>query len=148
MDKLDKIKELNTQYKLLRNNGMVVEVKLLTNIGDYSIKNPNVISKVLDLLIRESQKQEKTASAPPVRTEKKAAANLKALQRDQNRVEQRMLELQTAKDAFEAQLASLASPQEIGEIGLRMQALDEELARQEERWLALSEEIDAATNPG
>ncbi|RHN91453.1 hypothetical protein DW657_11450 [Prevotella sp. AM23-5] len=57
MDKLDKIKELNTQYKLLRNNGMVVEVKLLTNIGDYSIKNPNVISKVLDLLILESQKQ-------------------------------------------------------------------------------------------
>lgn len=57
MDKLDKIKELNTQYKLLRNNGMVVEVKFLTNIGDYSIKNPNVISKVLDLLIRESQKQ-------------------------------------------------------------------------------------------
>lgn len=57
MDKLDKIKELNTQYKLLRNNGMVVEVKLFTNIGGYSIKNPNVISKVLDLLIRESQKQ-------------------------------------------------------------------------------------------
>ena len=57
MDKLDRIKELNTQYKLLRNNGMVVEVKLLTNIGIYSIKNPNVISKVLDLLIRESQKQ-------------------------------------------------------------------------------------------
>lgn len=57
MDELDKIKELNTQYKLLRNNGMVVEVKLLTNIGDYSIKNPNVISKVLDLLILESQKQ-------------------------------------------------------------------------------------------
>ena len=57
MDELYKIKELNTQYKLLRNNGMVVELKLLTNIGIYSIKNPNVISKVLDLLIRESQKQ-------------------------------------------------------------------------------------------
>ena len=57
MDKLYKIKELNTQYKLLRNNGMVVEVKLLTNIGDYRIENPNIISKVLDLLIRESQKQ-------------------------------------------------------------------------------------------
>ena len=57
MDKLDRIKELNTQYKLLRNNGMVVELKLLTNIGDYRIKNPNIISKVLDLLIRESQKQ-------------------------------------------------------------------------------------------
>lgn len=57
MDKLDKMKELNTQYRLLRNNGMVVELKLLTNIGTYVVKNPNVISKVLDLLIRESQKR-------------------------------------------------------------------------------------------
>ena len=32
-------------------------MKLLTNIGDYRIENPNIISKVLDLLIRESQKQ-------------------------------------------------------------------------------------------
>lgn len=57
MDKLDKIKELNTQYKLLRKNGMVIKVDLLTDIGIYAIKNANIISKVLDLLIRESQKQ-------------------------------------------------------------------------------------------
>ena len=57
MDELDKIKELNTQYKLLRNNGMVVKVDLVTNVGIYVVKNPNIISKVLDLLIRESQKQ-------------------------------------------------------------------------------------------
>lgn len=57
MDKLDKIKELNTQYKLQRKNGMVIKVDLLTDIGIYTIKNANVISKVLDLLIRESQKQ-------------------------------------------------------------------------------------------
>ena len=57
MDKLDKIKELNTQYKLLRKNGMVIKVDLLTDIGIYTIKNANVVSKVLDLLIRESQKQ-------------------------------------------------------------------------------------------
>ena len=57
MDKLDKIKELNTQYKLLRKNGMVIKVDLLTDIGIYTIKNANIISKVLDLLIRESQKQ-------------------------------------------------------------------------------------------
>ena len=57
MDKLDKIKELNTQYKLLRKNGMVIKVDLLTDIGIYTIKNDNVVSKVLDLLIRESQKQ-------------------------------------------------------------------------------------------
>ena len=57
MDKLYKIKELNTQYKLLRKNGMVIKVDLLTDIGIYTIKNANVVSKVLDLLIRESQKQ-------------------------------------------------------------------------------------------
>ena len=57
MDKLDKIKELNAQYKLLRKNGMVIKVDLLTDIGIYTIKNANVVSKVLDLLIQESQKQ-------------------------------------------------------------------------------------------
>lgn len=57
MDKLDKIKELNTQYKLLRKNGMVIKVDLLTDIGIYTIKNANIVSKVLDLLIHESQKQ-------------------------------------------------------------------------------------------
>lgn len=57
MDKLDKIKELNTQYKLLRKNGMIIKVDLLTDIGIYTIKNANIVSKVLDLLIRESQKQ-------------------------------------------------------------------------------------------
>ena len=57
MDNLDKIKELNTQYKLLRKNGMVIKVDLLTDIGIYTIKNANIVSKVLDLLIRESQKQ-------------------------------------------------------------------------------------------
>lgn len=57
MDKLEKIKELNAQYKLLRKNGMVIKVDLLTDIGIYTIKNANIVSKVLDLLIRESQKQ-------------------------------------------------------------------------------------------
>lgn len=57
MDKLDKIKELNAQYKLLRKNGMVIKVDLLTDIGIYTIKNANIVNKVLDLLIRESQKQ-------------------------------------------------------------------------------------------
>lgn len=55
MDSLEKIKELNLQYKLLRKNGMVVNIELQTNVGAYSIRNQTVISKVLDLLIRESQ---------------------------------------------------------------------------------------------
>jgi hypothetical protein len=51
------IEELNGQYKQLRNNGLVSCISLATPIGFYDIKNKAVISKVLDLLIHESQKQ-------------------------------------------------------------------------------------------
>ena len=54
---LDKIKELHQQYKILRKNGMVVNISLETAVGAYNVRNPNVIGKVLALLIRESQKQ-------------------------------------------------------------------------------------------
>lgn len=57
MENLEKIKELNLQYKLLRKNGMVVNIELQTNVGVYSVRNQTVISKILDLLIRESQAQ-------------------------------------------------------------------------------------------
>lgn len=48
---------LNGQYKQLRNNGLVTCVSLVTPVGFYDIKNKAVISKILDLLILESQKQ-------------------------------------------------------------------------------------------
>lgn len=57
MKNLEKIKELNLQYKLLRKNGMVVNIELQTNVGVYSVRNQTVISKMLDLLIQESQVQ-------------------------------------------------------------------------------------------
>lgn len=54
---LEQMKELNTQYKVLRKNGIVYEVSLRTPVGDYSVLNQNIIPKILDLLIHESQKQ-------------------------------------------------------------------------------------------
>lgn len=54
---LEQIKELHQQYKILRKSGMVINISLETAIGAYNVRNPNVIGKVLDLLIRESQKQ-------------------------------------------------------------------------------------------
>lgn len=54
---LEQIKELNTQYKILRKGGIVTEVSLKTNVADFPVRNPNIITKVLDLLISESQKQ-------------------------------------------------------------------------------------------
>lgn len=54
---LEQIKELNTQYKILRKGGIVTEVSLKTNVADFPVRNSSIISKVLDLLISESQKQ-------------------------------------------------------------------------------------------
>jgi ATP-binding cassette subfamily F protein 3 len=55
-----------------------------------------------------------------------------------------MLELQTKKHALEARLSAPLPPQEIGEIGLELQKIDEELAGLEEKWLLISEAIEAA----
>ena len=54
---LEQIKELNTQYKILRKGGIVTEVSLKTNVADFPVRNPSIVGKVLDLLISESQKQ-------------------------------------------------------------------------------------------
>lgn len=54
---LEQIKELNTQYKILRKGGIVTEVSLKTDVADFPVRNPSIIAKVLDLLISESQKQ-------------------------------------------------------------------------------------------
>ena len=59
-----------------------------------------------------------------------------------------MLELQTKKHALEARLSTQTpplSPQEIGELGLKLQAIEEELSADEESWLIISEQIEAAS---
>ena len=96
--------------------------------------------------VKASQKAAKEAApvvaAPVV---KKDSAELKALRRDLGRLEQTILELQTRKHGLEARLASTQSAQEIGEIGVQVQALTDELAGHEDRWLDLSERIEAAS---
>ncbi|KAA3654157.1 MAG: ATP-binding cassette domain-containing protein [Proteobacteria bacterium] len=96
--------------------------------------------------VKASQKAEKEAApvvaAPVV---KKDSAELKALRRDLGRLEQTILDLQTQKHGLEARLASTQSAQEIGDIGAQVQALADTLAGHEDRWLVLSEQIDAAS---
>lgn len=54
-----------------------------------------------------------------------------------------MLDRQARKHALEARLSTPLPAQEIGELGLELKQVDEELAGFEERWLALSEQIEA-----
>ena len=83
-----------------------------------------------------------TQAPPPVVENKKITAQLKTLKRDQGKIEQNMLDLQTRKHALEARLTTPLPAQEIGEIGREIKTIDDELSRYEERWLDLSTQIE------
>ena len=85
-----------------------------------------------------------TQAPPPVVENKKLSAQLKTLKRDQGKVEQLMFDLQTRKHGLEARLSMPLPAQEIGTLGLELKKIDEELANHEEKWLAISEQIEAA----
>ena len=94
--------------------------------------------------VREELKTaEKVAAPAPVAAPRKISSRLKNLKRDLGKVEQAMLDLQTRKHELEARLATLLAVQEIGEIGLEIQSVDDELGVLEEKWLTISEEIEA-----
>ncbi len=57
MEKIEHIKELNAQYRKLRKEELVYSVELKATDGIHAISNREVIVKIIDLLIRESQKQ-------------------------------------------------------------------------------------------
>ena len=82
------------------------------------------------------------APVPPV-ANKKITANLKVLKRDQGKLEQQMLDLQTKKHGLEARLSTPLSAQDIGDIGMQIKKIDDELAAYEEKWLLISEQIEA-----
>ena len=84
-----------------------------------------------------------TQAPPPVIENKKLSAQLKTLKRDQGKIEQIMFDLQTKKHGLEARLSTPLPAQEIGTLGLELKKIDEELASHEEKWLTISEQIEA-----
>ncbi len=84
-----------------------------------------------------------TQAPQPVVANKKISANLKTLKRDQGKLEQTMLDLQTRKHALEARLSTPLPAQEIAALGRELKSIDDELAGHEEKWLAISEKIEA-----
>jgi ATP-binding cassette subfamily F protein 3 len=88
--------------------------------------------------------KEVATQAPPVpAASKKVSAVLKTLRRDQGKLEQLMLDLQTRKHAIEARLSTPLPPKELAELGSELKKIDTELASHEETWLTLSEQIEA-----
>ena len=100
--------------------------------------------------LRESARNAKkpaSRDAAPVSAGKKTSGNLKALARDQQRIEQSLLVLQAEQRSLEARLAISLSPQDLAVIGRRLEELAGEMTTLENQWLTLSDQIDMATRP-
>jgi ATP-binding cassette subfamily F protein 3 len=69
-------------------------------------------------------------------------ARIRPLKRELEQAEQKMAQLQTEKSALEARLAA-ATAAELPDLGRRLKAASDQLGRLEERWLALSSDIEA-----
>jgi ATP-binding cassette subfamily F protein 3 len=71
------------------------------------------------------------------------ATRAKPLKRELEQAEQRMAALNADKAALEARLATPLPPPEIARAGKRLKAVTDDLHALEERWLALSGDLDA-----
>ncbi|MFC5499824.1 ABC-F family ATP-binding cassette domain-containing protein [Caenimonas terrae] len=70
-------------------------------------------------------------------------ARLKPLRKELEQADKRMAQLTQEKAALEARLAGKLAPAALAEDGKLLKAANDELARLEERWLALSGEIES-----
>jgi len=102
--------------------------------------------------LREELKQAgKVAEAPAVKAEpapmaaQRAAPSgkLKPLKQSLEKLDKSMAALQLEKAALEARLAETSSTDAIAENGKQIQHISDELAREEEKWMELSEQIEA-----
>ncbi len=71
------------------------------------------------------------------------AAQTRPLRKALEQAEQRMAAIAQEKSALEARLSQPLPPAEIAEAGRRLKGLDDEMAQLEERWLGLSEQLQA-----
>ncbi|MBL0418870.1 ATP-binding cassette domain-containing protein [Ramlibacter sp. AW1] len=101
--------------------------------------------------LRDEARAATAAAAPPpppqpepARQRQQAAAQLRPLRKELEKTESRMVVLEGEKQALEKRLSQSLPPAELAESGRRLKALGEELHSLEERWLALSGEIEQA----
>ena len=102
--------------------------------------------------LREEMKQAgKMAEAPVAKVEPAPVAakrtapsgKIKSLKQSLEKLDKSMAALHVEKAAFEARLAGTLSVEAITEVGGKLQHVNEELAREEGRWLELSGEIES-----
>ena len=84
------------------------------------------------------------APAPAAVVNRPSKARAQQMKKELAQAEQRMAQLQADKEALEQRLATGLPPAEIADAGRKLKSLSEELESAEERWLALSSDIEAS----
>jgi ATP-binding cassette subfamily F protein 3 len=90
----------------------------------------------------------KPAPPPVVAKRTVPAGKLKPLRQALEKLDKSMAALQTEKVALEARLAAALSVDEITQTGNQLQHVNDELAREEEKWLELSGQIEVQEAEG
>ncbi|WP_322991390.1 ABC-F family ATP-binding cassette domain-containing protein [Limnohabitans sp.] len=72
------------------------------------------------------------------------AAQTRPLKRELEQNEQRMASIETEKNQLEQLLTTPISPSDMADAGRRLKALADEVARLEERWLELTQQLEAS----
>ena len=85
----------------------------------------------------------KAPVAPLAAKAKPASRQLKALQKDLEKLDQKIPALQAEKASLENALTATTDPATLTETGSKLHAIQDELDALEGRWLELSEEIEA-----
>jgi ATP-binding cassette subfamily F protein 3 len=88
------------------------------------------------------------AAAPPAKAasaqdRQQRSDQLKPIKREIAQVDERLAAAGAERTALEARLAQPLPPIEIAEAGKRLKTLNDEIGRLEERWLALSDQLEA-----
>ncbi len=101
---------------------------------------------------RDEAKKSANAAATQAATAVKAAAatpkssdNVKPLKKELDKVDQQMKALTAERQPLEAKLAASTVAADMAQAGKRLKAVDAELLQLEERWLALTDQIETAT---
>ena len=114
----------------------------LDDYQNYLLEEARRAREALKVSLKEAR-EVLTQAPSPVVDNKKISAQVKSLKRDLGKVEQLMLELQARKHELESRLSTQLPVDEITALGLELKDVDEELAGHEERWLGISEQLEA-----
>jgi ATP-binding cassette subfamily F protein 3 len=83
------------------------------------------------------------AAKPSAQERQQRSDQAKPIKREIAQIDERLAAAGVERAALEARLAEPIAPAELAEAGKRLKALNEEIAKLEERWLALSDQLEA-----